>query len=106
MQAPGLKAIGKCTCKGNPSRRPSTPTGQVASPGGVTGPADKHDRVMIGWTASAAGSPWSKSVDPVAGRPEVFYEGHMGCVCQLEGWIGLRVVFKATLAPAQKGMWV
>lgn len=79
MQAPGSKAVGKCTCKGNASQRPSTPTEEETSPG-VTDPVEKRDRMAIGWAPSPTGSPWSKSVNPLAGRPEeVFYEG--------DGWV-------------------
>lgn len=75
MQAPGSKAVGKCTCKGNASQRPTMPTKEETSPG-VTDPVEKCDRMTIGWAASPTGSPRSKNVDPLAGRPEeVFYEG-------------------------------
>lgn len=61
---------------------PSTPTEENTSPGGVTIPTEKRDRMMTGWAASPAGSPWSKNVDPLAGRPEeVFHKGDVGNVC-------------------------
>lgn len=72
------KATGKCTCKGNPSQRPSTPTEEETSPGGVKGLVENHDRITIGWAP-----PQSKNVDLLAGRPEeAFHKLDMGDVCQ------------------------
>jgi len=82
-QEPGSKATGKCTCKGNPSQKTSTLTEDETSPGEVTGPAEKRESMITGWAPSPTGSPWSKNVDPLAGRPEeIFDEGDVGGVCQ------------------------
>ena len=107
MQAPGSKAIGKCTCKGNPSQRPSTPTEEETSPGGVMGPAEKHDRMMIGWQYHTQGHPGAKmSTRLLRDQRKCFTRMTWVVFVKLEGWVRLRVVFKATLTPMQKGVCV